>query len=41
MGAFDKKIGDIIKFWKCHLCDAELELWKKLRENDDTNKASS
>ena len=29
-------IGDVIKIWKNHLYSVELELWKKLKENDDT-----
>jgi hypothetical protein len=35
-GAFDKKMGDVIYHWRCHLCDAKLEWWKTLRGNDDT-----
>jgi hypothetical protein len=35
-GVFDKRMGDVIYFWRYHLCDAESELRKKLRRNDDT-----
>jgi hypothetical protein len=35
-GAFEKMMGDVIKIWKNHLHNVELESWKKLKENDDT-----
>jgi hypothetical protein len=33
--AFDKKMGDVIYQWRCHLCDAKSKSWKILRRNDD------
>jgi hypothetical protein len=35
VGAFEKRMGDFISFWRSHLYNAESELWKKLKEKDD------
>jgi hypothetical protein len=32
----DKKMGDVINFWRSHLHNVESGSWKKLLENDDT-----
>jgi hypothetical protein len=34
-GAFDKRMGDVINFWRKHLHNAESDSWKTLKKNDD------